>query len=297
MAINANFFSVQYISTGNNSSTVITTNGESLTPLTSHDRGSAIAVMIIFGLIQVAVMVFATIVLYYEIMIGMLPPMSLISMYLGVILLYAHLYMTSFIIDLNSFSLAPGGEFSYNIFAIWMAFLYLSSTIITTVGLGDILPVFWFAKFISVAEMITGVVYTACIFAIGVDHFRLQAHGGKRSAPKVKFGIALFFRAIRTKFPQFDKGRRFVIRWVFPLSFTLQLFLMLMLYAIDSHVFEKASASNGAVILVMILEILQFVIIVFMTLSLVRQINTSYYHLDFSFRVIYRRAHFLRGFI
>jgi hypothetical protein len=59
-----------------------------------------------------------------------------------------------------------------------IAFWYFSSTLMSTTGYGDILPMSNAAKTVAMAQLLTNCVYSLGLFSVGIEHFR-QAHDAK----------------------------------------------------------------------------------------------------------------------
>merc|ERR1712167_379413 len=91
----------------------------------------------------------------------------LVQCYLSVIILFAGIYTLMYQIDNDSFwcPQLSGGE---GIFVVYSVFLYFSGTTMSTVGYGDIYPLFWYTEFWVFLEAMLSVVFTTVIFVKGM---------------------------------------------------------------------------------------------------------------------------------
>ena len=90
-------------------------------------------------------------------------PVIFVNMYLSNVVMYASLYMAIFILDSSSliFLASPplgtnavSASFGQKLDAL-VGFWYLSSTIMTTTGYGDILPISAATKIVALAQLLT----------------------------------------------------------------------------------------------------------------------------------------------
>lgn len=126
--------------------------------------------------------------------------------------------------------------------------------------------------------------YHIGIFSIGLEHF--QNHVDDVSKGRKRFGLTHHplveraketFRDLRSKYPRLDRIRKVFIAAVFPISLLIQLVFLMILDISDPDMFNKdSSTSDGIIFIFLVAQIFQFLLILLMTLTLVRQINKSY---------------------
>jgi hypothetical protein len=141
-------------------------------------------------------------------------PSLFVNMYLSNVCMYAGLYQAIYTIDPKSVTFVVSGNISVGVVTsslgeklnAWVSFWYMSSTLMSTTGYGDILPSSVATKSVTMAQLLTNCMYvydffvpslssdschslcidssyTLGLFAVGIQHFR-NAQNQKREQEK-----------------------------------------------------------------------------------------------------------------
>ena len=184
---------------------------------------------------------------------------------------------------------------------VFVFFLYFSGAIMTSTGFGDIAPAKWYTQFFSNSQMLVGLMYHVGVFGLTLSHFRQfqrmteeekekrrqqEAQQDPSMLASVMHAVSSLQLARRMKevHPFFDVVRRWCIRHLFWVTAVSSVLITLLLYAIPgSDPFATLTSADGsafrikiAVLSIMVfLESILAILIVFVSIRLVKQINST----------------------
>ncbi|KNC48487.1 uncharacterized protein AMSG_04935 [Thecamonas trahens ATCC 50062] len=151
-----------------------------------------IGVLVVFQSVMLLAIVMTSIKLTKQLLHGSATGVFLMQSYLSTVLLFAGVYTLLYRIRPSSFRGLPasfahettdGSELSHSstYAATFIRMLYFSLTAMTTAGFGDIVPAVWYTYFAVSLQLLISVVYTAVIFARGVEALS-RAHQARAAA-------------------------------------------------------------------------------------------------------------------
>ena len=257
---------------------------------THSSYAQAIFVFSLFHTLSFVVICFGTALLWFELSHHIVKPAHLTSMYFAIIVHYASWYQliyaittdALYVLDTASDSGGPADP-STDLANKGVLNLYLSISIMTTVGFGDVYPSQWYGKIIAISQMVMGLLYTTGIFGIGLDHFRtvLMANTAR---PIHQLPFTPWLVSLREKYPRINWLRKFFVRNLLLTTAIIQILLMCFLlaaYGHDQNIFDSSPEVAAVNFICIFLEFILFVVIVFSSFRLVRSINTSAVSLSF----------------
>jgi hypothetical protein len=153
---------------------------------------SALALTILMVMFESIIMTIASITLVIRIIQRYINPVNIVSMYLSTVIFFGAIYRICFIISFDSLVSVNIG--SNSIFSVFILLNYFAVTTMTSCGLGDIVPVYWYSKLCCLIQMGLAVLYSVGIFGFGLQTFHLRL---KKTAPRYEFRLAVWFRHIR----------------------------------------------------------------------------------------------------
>lgn len=108
--------------------------------------------------------------------------------------------------------------------------------------------------------------------AQGIDSNAPVASSSLNPQGVVEFQVAGVLRRLRAAFPRLDRVRRFLLTYLLPTSIAVQLLFLAALYISEPSLLEHES--NGPTMFVLLaFQLMQWALIVFSSLRLVRQLN------------------------
>lgn len=256
------------------------------------NRGGAIFVFAFFHFFSFLAMISATFVLVFELSHHVVKPGHLISMYFAILVHYGSWYQLVYAADQRSIAF-PDMDTSTDLANRMVAWIYLSISIQSTSGIGDIYPVMWWSKAIAMTQMVLGLLYTTGMFGIGLDHFRLimeQVARNDKPVVDTKYFWTPYLKQLNLRYPILKKMRRWAIRWILPLSVVIQvvqLGLLTAAFGHGGHIFGTDDTNNAAAgigvvnFLCLLFQFFQFCIVWIASMQIIRAVNAKDMSLSF----------------
>ena len=96
----------------------------------------------------------------------------LVQSYLSTVLLFAGFYVIAFKINPDTFpAMLDMNDKVPSPFISFCSALYVSTYMMTSVGVGDIFPATWVAQLLCICQMLLGVAYSTVVIALGIASF------------------------------------------------------------------------------------------------------------------------------
>ncbi|SPQ95931.1 unnamed protein product (mitochondrion) [Plasmodiophora brassicae] len=218
---------------------------------------------------------------------------TLIRLYVATTISFAGLYLACYLVDEDSFRLDLGPSQRSPI-DIWMILWYFSFTTQSTSGFGDIVPRQFVSQVLTSLQMLSSVVYSVAIFAVGTTYIRIkkelhaqavQADANHRrshnmSASHIDFDSIAerISEGMESYIPHYRTWGTWLRR--VPLLITcstLVLCLVIVLVSrLDFHDIAKPSAKLVLTALcILLLQIINLIVVIVTSFVLVRKINAE----------------------
>lgn len=273
------------------------------------------AFLVIWFLLMLIHVAFAHAGMFRELKLLYVRPRKIWNMYLTTVLFFASLYFFIFCMGRQQFYLT-GYDTKENVDAgisqswnsetvVFIFFCYLSGTIVTSTGFGDISPAHWVAMMACNLQMIVGTIYHVAIFGLALSHFRTlqkltqppDRHDDEINLTDMliklsKWVSANLYRRIVDALAQPElqhrvkeflvHARQFITRHVLIISFCIQLFNTLLLFALDDPFVEVTPNQRsqyykkmGIIAASSVIVTLQFIAVLSISLRLVQNVDSG----------------------
>jgi hypothetical protein len=243
---------------------------------------SVICLVVFIGcsLLEFSYLLYAARWLMHCLRIRHVKPLEVFSLYLATIICFASLYRIMYCFDLGCLFI-PGKTSLDSAFQVFITLLYFSTVIFTSTGVGDVNPSLYYTKILCSLQEFVAVIFTVMVFGVALEHIKLSLVDSK---PQRIYSAAKYLARWRDSNPRADAVRKWLLRYVLIVSVGTQFLLLTLLLAFDSTALINATASSegiGMIILVAVVQFLQFLLICFISLKLIREINRRHVKLSF----------------
>lgn len=150
---------------------------------TNSSVDTGVAVLLFFQFVHIFTIFATSIKMGKQLLHRTLSGWFLVQSYMSAILLFAGIYMAIYRLNPDSFSgMSISNEASLGVIGIYLAFLYYSTELMTTVGLGDVHPMHWSAIFVTFCQMLVSVAFSTIIVSKGMSYlsgystYALESH-------------------------------------------------------------------------------------------------------------------------
>ena len=197
----------------------------------NRDNGCAAAI-VLFSLPVVVFSAWMNFKLFTKIRTSLVKPAQILLIALTTHLAFAEIYWSAYVIGASQnqniaftvygFLQPNNGTFTGPLhIEAYIAFLYFSVATGTTTGFGDISVAHWTTDILSSIHMAITTIYTVGLFSISVSQFQVYEKS-KQDPNKNLSALQTCTKRLRS-LPCVEQLRKFVIKWIFVLSFVLQM--------------------------------------------------------------------------
>ena len=234
--------------------------------------------------LQMVFVGFFTLKLIAIILQSMIPPIVFFNLYVCNVIMFAGLNSFCSLIQPSSFKFPEGIDSAQSIesaISKWIAMLYISSTVFTTTGFGDIVLANWASKSIATIQMLLNVVYSAILFSIAISDFKHSRSSHSLNVSPLVIENSIEWSCSNLLRIMHKKVMDYILLFTL---FNLGLEILI-LEAVDQDSLKNAEAGWKTLLIISLIQSYQILLIIYAIFKSASEMNLSPQTFSVSFMV------------